>query len=54
MIKKQNPANESESELLNLLSEEAAESIHIVSKISRFGWDSYHPDDINKENNRSR
>lgn len=54
MIKKNKPATEAELELLNLLSEEMAECIQVVSKISRFGFNSYHPNDVNKTQNRSR
>lgn len=54
MIKKYNPATESESEVLNLIQEECSEVIQIISKIHRFGFDSYHPTDLEKESNRSR
>lgn len=54
MIKKQNPASEAELELLNLLTEEMAECIQLISKISRFGFDSYHPQDEDKQTNKSR
>lgn len=54
MIEKHTPVTEAESELLNLISEEAAEVIQIVSKTHRFGWDSYNPFDRNKETNRAR
>ncbi len=53
MINKQNPATESETEVLNLITEECAEVIQIISKIARFGFDSYHPTDPTKETNRS-
>lgn len=32
------------NEVLDIIQEEAAEVIHIVSKIKRFGWTAYHPD----------
>lgn len=54
MIKKYGPASDSESEVLNLIQEECAEVIQIISKIHRFGFDSYHPTDPTKEINRSR
>jgi hypothetical protein len=41
-----------EEKLLDLLQEEAAEIIQIISKIRRFGMDSYHPDDPDKTSNR--
>jgi len=53
MIKKQNPASEAETEVLNLITEECAEVIQIISKIARFGFDSYHPTDPTKETNRA-
>jgi hypothetical protein len=37
--------NESDRERLTMLIEEAAEVIHIATKVLRHGWDSYHPDD---------
>jgi len=40
-------------EALNLLQEECAEIIQIISKIRRFGFDSYHPDDETKRSNLS-
>jgi hypothetical protein len=38
-------------ELLDILQEEAAEVIQIISKIKRFGMYSYHPDDPEKTTN---
>lgn len=38
-------------ELLEILQEEAAEVIQIISKIKRFGLYSYHPDDESKTSN---
>ena len=43
--------NDRINEALDLLQEEAAEIIQIVSKIRRFGSASYHPDDPNKVTN---
>lgn len=40
-------------EALDLLQEECAEIIQIISKIRRFGVDSYHPDDPTKRTNLS-
>jgi hypothetical protein len=39
------------AECLDLLQEECAEIIQIVSKIRRFGLYSYHPDDPNRTTN---
>jgi hypothetical protein len=44
-IYKLNPVTAREDEILSLLQEECAEIIQMVSKIRRFGWDSYHPND---------
>lgn len=46
-----NELTESELELLACLAEECGEVIHIVGKILRHGYDSYHPDtgDNNRE-----
>jgi NTP pyrophosphatase (non-canonical NTP hydrolase) len=38
-------------EALDLLQEECAEVIQTVSKIRRFGLDSYHPEDTSKRTN---
>lgn len=35
------------------LAEEASEIIHIICKILRFGWFSYHPNDLTHKLNRS-
>lgn len=40
-----------ELEALHILQEEAAEVIQIVSKIFRFGYNSYHPNDPDKISN---
>lgn len=40
-----------ESEALHLLQEECAEVIQIISKIFRFGKESYHPNDPDRGNN---
>jgi hypothetical protein len=40
-----NPPTDVEREALTILQEECAEVIKEVSKILRFGWDSYHPKD---------
>lgn len=42
---------EEELEALDLMQEECAEIIQIISKIRRFGESSYHPDDPNKRTN---
>jgi NTP pyrophosphatase (non-canonical NTP hydrolase) len=39
-----------ESEICNILLEEASEVIQAVSKVFRFGWDSCHPDKPNWTN----
>lgn len=52
MIAKNCSANEEESEILNLIAEESAEVIQIVSKINRFGFDSCHPKDPEMKTNR--
>lgn len=49
-IVKMNPLTPREDEILSLLQEECAEVIQAVSKIRRFGWDSYHPNDPQKTN----
>lgn len=41
-----------ECELLDLLAEECAEVIAVVSKIKRHGWDSGHPDALKSDTNR--
>jgi hypothetical protein len=38
-------------EALDLLQEECAEIIQMISKIRRFGWSSYHPSDPEKKSN---
>ena len=38
-------------EALDLLQEECAEIVQIISKIRRFGWKSYHPEDPDKITN---
>lgn len=38
-------------EALDLLQEECAEIIQMISKIRRFGWKSYHPSDPTKRSN---
>jgi hypothetical protein len=45
-----NPPTEREREALTILQEECAEVIKEVSKILRFGWDSYHPKDPSTTN----
>jgi hypothetical protein len=45
-----NPPTEREREALTILQEECAEVIKEVSKILRFGWDSYHPADPSTTN----
>ncbi len=45
--------NEKDLELLGLLQEECAEVIQIVSKIRRFGLDSYNPYEPEKGNNQT-
>lgn len=40
------------NEALDLMQEECAEIIQIISKIRRFGYDSYHPADPDKKSNR--
>ena len=47
-----NKISEKEREFLDLLQEECAEVIQIASKIKRFGWDSYHPQDELKISNQ--
>ena len=47
-----NKPTEKETEFLGLLQEEGAEVIQISSKINRFGWESFHPEDENKITNR--
>jgi NTP pyrophosphatase (non-canonical NTP hydrolase) len=39
-----------ESEICNILLEEASEVVQAVSKVFRFGWDSCHPDKPNFTN----
>lgn len=41
-----------ESERLAMLAEEAGEIVQIVGKILRHGYESYHPDDPSKKQNR--
>ena len=43
--------NRASAERLNMLSEECAKVIQIISKIQRHGWSSYHPDDVSKTMN---
>ncbi len=43
----------SELERLSLLAEECAETIQIIMKIQRHGYESYHPDDNLKTPNRA-
>jgi hypothetical protein len=38
-------------EVLDLLQEECAEIVQIISKIRRFGWRSHHPGDPDKRTN---
>lgn len=49
-IQKMNPVTSREDEILSLLQEECAEVIQAVSKIRRFGWDSYYPGQPEKIN----
>lgn len=44
------PISECERKRLVVLSEECAEIIQIASKIQRFGFESYHPDDPDTTN----
>ena len=53
MIKKHNPCTDFEEEVLSLIQEECAEVIQAISKTRRFGWDSYHPTDSEKIDNRT-
>lgn len=46
-----NATDEQVAEALDLLQEECAEIIQIISKIRRFGFESYNPLDENKVNN---
>jgi len=48
-----NKPTEKEKEFLDLLQEECAEVIQIASKVKRFGWESYHPEDENFVTNRN-
>ena len=43
---------EAERERLAMLAEEAGEIVQIVGKILRHGYESYHPDDPKKKQNR--
>lgn len=43
-----------EMEYLSILQEECAEVIQIISKIRRFGINSFHPEDPNRLSNRER
>jgi NTP pyrophosphatase (non-canonical NTP hydrolase) len=52
MIEKLTPPTEAESELINLLIEEMSEVTKVLTKINRFGFESFHPDDVNKVTNR--
>lgn len=54
MIEKNNPVSESESDVLDLIQEESAEIIQIISKVRRFGWDSFHPSDAERVTTRAR
>jgi NTP pyrophosphatase (non-canonical NTP hydrolase) len=49
-IVKHGKITSSESEICNILLEEAAEVIQAVSKVFRFGWNSCHPGDPNWTN----
>lgn len=42
--------NSQHTELLNITLEESAEVIQAISKIFRFGWDSYHPNTPEQSN----
>ena len=48
------PITADEDERLTFLIEEAAEVIQEATKIKRFGWSSYHPDDPKQQTNRER
>lgn len=52
MIVKNCPATDAEIEILSLIAEECAEVIQIVSKINRFGFNSFRPNDEDKLTNR--
>ena len=41
-----------EIERLAMLAEECGEVVQIVCKVLRHGYESYHPDDMNKETNK--
>lgn len=43
---------EAERERLAMLAEEAGEIVQIIGKILRHGYESYHPDDIERTTNR--
>lgn len=43
---------EAERERLAMLSEEAGEIVQMIGKILRHGYESYHPDDLERETNR--
>jgi len=43
-----------DQEILDILQEECAEVIHIISKIRRFGMDNVHPSDGCQETNKSK
>ena len=47
-----NKLTDAEAERLAMLAEEAGEIVQIVGKILRHGYESYHPDDPNKKQNR--
>lgn len=47
------PITAAETERLIFLIEECGEVIQAATKIMRFGWDSYHPNDAAKTTNRT-
>lgn len=49
-----NTLTQAQAERLIFLIEECSEVIQEATKILRFGFDSYHPDDPTKETNRER
>lgn len=48
-----NDLTPAERERLAMLSEEAGEIVQMIGKILRHGYESYHPDDLNKTPNRT-